>query len=367
MDGLKESTTYFYKVLLGGEETPVATFHTAAGLDRDFLFAVYGDTRSDFWLGNLGKPNEFHRAVVEAIDAQAPDFILHTGDLVHDGYDFRLWEIWFEITGPLINHVPLFPVIGNHEDRVHLDVDGRQMFEALFANPAGSSGRETFFSFDYGNCHFAVVSTDEDFTEGSEQNQWIRNNLEAAIRNPVIDFTFMAYHKPGITSSFLWASDEGEHRAREYLVPIAEQYGVDIVFNGHEHCYERSYKDGVYYITSGNGGALPTFFGVSENNPYSEVFYPNPTLKEFGFCLVHVNGNHLKIDSILATGELIDSFELYKPDTPVAPEAEVGCGCSVAGHDRVLESPVFTALALTGLWGACCFFRKGYRRLRHRQ
>ena len=40
------------------------------------------------------------------------------------------------------------------------------------------------------------------------------------------------------------------------LVPLFEQYGVDVVFNGHDHHYERSYKDGVYYIVTGGGGVV---------------------------------------------------------------------------------------------------------------
>jgi len=350
IDGLAQDTSYFYRVVSDDGKTPVESFRTAAGPDRHFRFAVYGDTRSDFWMGNLGKPNEFHRQVVEAMAAEAPDFILHTGDLVHDGFDFRLWEIWFGITAPLMRQVPLVAVIGNHEDRAEQGVDGREVFETLFVNPSASSGRETYYSFRYGNCHFTVASTDEEFSEGSEQYRWIEGDLAAARSNPEIDFLFMAYHRPGVTSSFRWPDDAGEHKAREVLVPLAEAYGVDVVFNGHEHCYERSFKDHVTYITAGNGGALPTFFGVAEYNPYSEAFYPNPLLNEFGFTLVHVNGNHLRIESILASGEVVDALDLYAADAPPLPAAGGGCGCSVAGRTGFSHSPALTALAMAGLW-----------------
>jgi hypothetical protein len=51
---------------------------------------------------------------------------------------------------------------------------------------------------------------------------------------------------------------------RQALCPLFEQYGVNIVFNGHNHCYERSVANGVTYIVTGGGGA-PLYTEVNES------------------------------------------------------------------------------------------------------
>jgi len=308
-DDLESGTPYHYKVVLGCEETDDRTFFTAPDPGEPFSFVVYGDSRSNP-LGR-GHASPFHKEVVTEMLDHVFDLYVHTGDIVHDGYDVRLWENYFGIAASISDRIPFFPAIGNHEDRSRDGIDGREIFETLFSNPTESSGREAYYSFDYGNCHFTMITTEEDISEGSVQNEWIRADIEAAKSDPEIDFTFMAFHRPPYTSAFPWGGeDEGELLARQYLVPIAEEYEVDIVFNGHEHCYERSVKDGVTYITTGNGGALPSFLDVPCQNPHSVYFEPNADMRHFGFCLVHVDGSHLTLESIIVGGEVIDLFEI---------------------------------------------------------
>ena len=309
VDGLDPDTLYHYKVILGEEETEDKTFLTAPEPGEPFAFVIYGDSRSNP-LGR-GHASVFHQEVAGEMLDHVFDFFMHTGDIVHDGYDVRLWEVFFGIVAPIADQFPFFPAIGNHEDRSLLGVDGRDVFESIFSNPMESSGREAYYSFEYGNCHFTMVTTEEDMSEGSIQNEWIRSDLGSANQNPAIDFTFMVFHRPPYTSALPWGGvDEGELRARQYLVPIAEEYGVDIVFTGHEHCYERSLKEGVVHITTGNGGALTAFLAVPGQNPYSIYFEPNGDMEHFGFCLVRVHGSRLMLESIIVGGEVIDSFIL---------------------------------------------------------
>lgn len=62
----------------------------------------------------------------------------------------------------------------------------------------------------------------------------------------------IAFHHPPYTSG----NHIGDENVQTYLVPLFEQPGIDFVFSGRNHQYERSYKDGFYYIVAIGGGAF---------------------------------------------------------------------------------------------------------------
>ena len=159
LTGLAPYTVYHYRVESGGED---ATFRTAAGpAQTAFTFVVFGDTRTQ---------HQIHRAVVERIAAQSPDFVLHTGDLVEFGNVAHEWETFFEIERELVARAPLFPTLGNHEHSVSRYLD-------LFYLP----GNERWYSFDYGNARFVClqVSGIGGFGPGTEQYAWLEETLAA--------------------------------------------------------------------------------------------------------------------------------------------------------------------------------------------
>ncbi len=65
-----------------------------------------------------------------------------------------------------------------------------------------------------------------------------------------------------------------------YLVPIFETYGVDVVFSGHDHDYERTEAlrsngivepgEGTVYVTTGGGGGSLNGVGSKWFTAYSE-------------------------------------------------------------------------------------------------
>ena len=82
--GLKPGNTYYYDV--NDSEAGKGSFKTPPDGDVPFNFIVYGDTRTR---------HELHQKIVDAMVKSAPDFVVHTGDLVSDGYDSAQWPIFF--------------------------------------------------------------------------------------------------------------------------------------------------------------------------------------------------------------------------------------------------------------------------------
>lgn len=84
LNGLKAGTTYHYEAFPG--EAGKGAFKTAPSGEAPFQFVVYGDTRTR---------HDVHRSVIQAVLKYAdPDFVMHTGDLVENGSDTSLADLF---------------------------------------------------------------------------------------------------------------------------------------------------------------------------------------------------------------------------------------------------------------------------------
>ncbi len=247
LTGLQRSKVYHYQVTSGGETPAAATFATAPHDEEPFRFVIVGDTRTD---------TDAHQVVVDQLlgSVGAPDLYLNTGDLVEDGGDSSQWQDFFDIERELMAVAPLYPVAGNHDD-----VENDSLYTQYFALPDDSPMPEAYYAFTFGNSRFVVVDTNDDYVAGSEQHTWLEAELSAAQADPAIQHTFAFHHHPPFTSGAHGVFDvEDWEEPRTWLSPLYETYGVDAVFNGHDHHYERSdpaLTGGVTYVVSGGGGA----------------------------------------------------------------------------------------------------------------
>ncbi len=102
LTGLQPNTRYEYEVagIKGSFKTPP----TGA---EPFQFVLYGDVRTR---------HDVHRRVIaKIIETGVPDLVLHSGDLVENGYDSSLWANFFDIERNLLRQTAFFPSLGNHE------------------------------------------------------------------------------------------------------------------------------------------------------------------------------------------------------------------------------------------------------------
>jgi len=276
LTGLNPSTTYHYKVSSSSGETSVDnTFSTAIYQYEPFTFVAYGDTRT----------NDGDRAaVVSRIININPDIIFNTGDLVGDGRVDSYWKTWFSTNQDILDHIPYFVAIGNHEEN-----------DPLYFDIWHFPGNEQWYSIDYGNAHFICLSTETGLN--GVQRDWLEADLESASHSA--DWIFVFFHRPPYSSG-----DHGSYLlARNAWCSLFEDYGVDIVFNGHDHDYERSLVNGVYYIVTGGGGAPLRPVGTSEWTIYSEM-----TLH---CCEISIDSLQLDLKAIKPDGTVFDSFLIY--------------------------------------------------------
>ena len=280
-------------------------FRTAAApTQTTFSFVAFGDTRTN---------HAAHAQVVSSIVSLAPDFVLHTGDMVENGRAPDQWTTFFSIEGNLMRQAPWYGVLGNHERNSPL------YFEA-FQLP----GNERWYSFDYGNAHLVGLEIDgyASFAPGSAQMLWLANDLAQTRQHWKVVF----FHIPPYSSG----AHGGDLQVRAALEPLFLRYGVDLVFNGHDHDYERSVSSGIVYIVTGGGGA-PLYDKVN-SNPASLYF-----TSTYHSVQVTVAGSLLSATGVRSDGVAFDGFTLFKTDfylpmvikqSPVA-QSQIGAGTSL--------------------------------------
>jgi acid phosphatase type 7 len=238
---LEPGSTYHYRVEGVGRSWPTSRFRTAPTVQgTSFSFAVIGDSGS----GGKGQ-----LAVARLLGHLKPDLILHTGDVVYpDGeerhYDRRYFAPYVE----LIREVPVFPVLGNHDVRKGDGAAFLDNFHPPLGNP-GSTKR--YYSFDWGDAHFVALDSelyyDDKGGSTEQQKAFLERDLAATDRRWKVAFL----HRSPYGSS----RHGGDERVRHDLAPIFAKHGVDLVFAGHDHVYERTVPiRGVTYVVSGGGG-----------------------------------------------------------------------------------------------------------------
>ena len=260
LNGLAPSTTYSYRVHVGGADSGAVDELTTApppgtGVVR---FVAFGDS---------GVGSTPQRQLSTLIGADTFDFALHTGDVTYGvssgvgagGYP-QLHSWFFDIYRNWLRSHPMYPSIGNHDDEANRAAPYRDVFvlPAQAAATGYPDNAERFYSFDYGPAHIVVLDTELAFQDaGRRQAQlaWLTDDLLRTSQ----PWKIAVFHR----SPFSAGGEHGSDLAvRSQFTPIFESYGVSLVLSGHEHDYERTIPwretsggQPVTYIVTGGGGA----------------------------------------------------------------------------------------------------------------
>lgn len=292
LTNLQPDTIYTYTVELAGRLTPPRAFKTFSEKPNSVRFVAYGDSRSN---------PKVHRAVARRFCEYTPEFVLHSGDLVLAGKDYRSWsKEFFEPVAGVADRVPILSVPGNHEEDL-------KNYLAYFP----MLGTNHWYSFDAGPVH--VLALDYHFEKTtSEQFKFAREDLLKStapwkvvfVHNPVFNY---GHHNSG------WGH-------QSYL-PLFREARVDLVLSGHSHMYERfrpvapTNQPGAWAVT-----CITTAGGGAElHRPY-----PHPAqavaISTNHFTLFDVTRDALRARAIRVDGVEIDAFEIRKPSGRQAAE-----------------------------------------------
>ncbi|WP_150268749.1 purple acid phosphatase family protein [Paenibacillus tepidiphilus] len=300
--GLQPGTLYSYRAGSGeeGEWSGVYRFTTAEA-DSGVVTLInvtdsQGASAHDFQLWG----HTLDKALQTFPDSQ---FIVHNGDFVEEPEDAAAWDDLFGNVQDIVASIPLMPVAGNHDE-----VDGKAAeFSSHFQVPdngADGSNPGTSYSFDYGPVHVTVLNTESNL---KKQTEWLKHDL-AGTDKP---WRIVAMHRPVYGGNM--------YKKVEDLADIFDKYKVDLVLQGHNHEYSRSYplydgqivKDGaakrrgtVYVVTNASGGK---FNEKKEDQFYHQVHFQND--KQM-FAGITISGERLTYQAYDVDGRMLDEVIL---------------------------------------------------------
>jgi 3',5'-cyclic AMP phosphodiesterase CpdA len=369
---------FAYRLSKGGEQVFQAEGPAPKAADQPYRFVAFGDC-------GAGTPEQkliAHRAYLEK-----PDFVLIPGDIVYSRgrvseYREKFWPVYNadeaspSVGAPLLRSILFLAAPGNH-DIATRDLeeypDGLAYFlywDQPLNGPPGREGgafvpalqgpeanRKAFldaagpayprmanFSFDYANAHWTVLDSNPyvDWTD-PELRAWVERDLAAA-RGAA--WRFVTFHHPGLHS----AREHFEQQQMRLMSEVFEQGGVDLVFSGHVHNYQRTYPlrfivdkdshgkpvrdenrvggrwtldksfdgrtntrpDGVIYVVTGAGGQH-LYNPEQQDDPASwQPFTDKFISKVNSLTVVDVRGPTLTVRQVAADGQDLDRFTVEK-------------------------------------------------------
>lgn len=352
--GLAPATSYAYVVRVGGRALGQGRFTTApkAESGAPLKFLVYGDDRTDATA---------HAAVVRALAASPADFLVNTGDMVEDGGRADDWQSFFDVEAQLLRDRALFVAIGNHE----LYDDGAGANFARYFGFADASGSlQPYGTVRLSNVRFFFLNGMHDWGSG-EDRQWLERELGRADGEPGLAWRIAVMHQSP------WSS--GPHGGSAILVKahvpeLLALHGVDLLFSGHDHIYERGDHKGMKYVISGGGGA-PLYRA-------SRIASTRKEESTYHFVEVMTGVDAIRLVARRIDGSVLDQCGFRKgggwdcdaagsesksgpaPSSPLrATASSPRCGCTVPGDGRTFASGASLLAAAIVL--ACGRRRKG--------
>ncbi len=262
--GLTRDTQYQYHVEASG--VPLAS-----PLSRPLQFRTEGPGAFRFLHfadAGEGSPEQF--AVARQMHQHDVDFVLANGDLAYDlATHSSIENNYYGVYRELMAQVPFFATLGNHEyytDAAKPSLSGR--VHPVNGVPSEDWGR--YYSFDWANAHFVALDTNLPLQQAADGTGAMLRWLEQDLANTRKFWRIAFFHHPGYATG-KHASEPEAARVRDHIVPILEKNGVQLVLNGHEHTYQRTYElrsgnivdpnsGGIVYVTAGGGGASPSYF-----------------------------------------------------------------------------------------------------------
>ena len=318
LSGLAPETYYFYRIVSGTDTlTTLDYFHTAPLVTTPFRFLAFGD---------LGARTAAQFDIAARIDTLNADLAILTGDIIYElGEAQNFTPQYFDVYRKTIRRIPFYPSLGNH-DCYTLNCQG--YLDAYYLPSNNPAGTERYYSFDYANAHFVALEViTENTTPSTAMMAWLDQDLAATDK----DWKFVYFHVPMYSNPAVHGDDAVIAAA---LGPIFESRGVDVVFQGHNHYYTRTYPiDGgtvvdqaqepdylnpsapIYVMTGGGGKTLYSL--VTPWLPY-EAF----SKSAYHVTVVDVDDHTLSLTAVERDGTVMDAMTITK-DIPTAVEVTV--------------------------------------------
>jgi len=341
ISSLDECTKYYYRVL--------SDSMSIDNEDRSFKTLCKTKDAQKLWVtGDSGKVGEnqtkVYTAMLEHIEHNFNNldmWILLGNNAYTSGTQKEYNENFFKPYAELLKRITPWSVIGNNDAKTWAFYN---IFDFPTKGESGGepSGNEKFYSVEDGNLHLVMLDSEMyRIDKNSDLAAWLREDLKKNTKPWVI----VALHTPPYTN--------GEHnsdsdydsggrlkKVRENLVPIFDEFGVDLVLSGHAHNYERSKlmvkhigksdAFGKHHIIqdakdcytksikqSRESGTIYLVCGSSSKLDHADLKHPALPFayKQMGSLIIDITPTTLESKFLSIDGEILDEFIIKKDNT----------------------------------------------------
>ena len=303
--GLTPGTKYYYRIGSGESWSEWTSFTTAEQSFEPFTFVYMGDPQLGL---RTYCPRLFRQAVKTAPEAR---FWLFAGDQVNVGNSDTDFRDFFYAGSWMFRSINILPVAGNHEYPRSANLITRELtplWRPHYTLPEnGPDGlEETSYWLDYQGVRIIILNGNEKL---EEQRDWI----ERLLKKNDSRWTVAAIHQPIYSTG----NERDNTELQELLLPLFDRYGVDIVLQGHDHTYGRTYPLKAGKIAA--GGEKGTVYVVSSSgakfysqNPLYLGLMAKTALNTQLFQIIKAEENSLNFKAVTVNGDVIDEFTIVK-------------------------------------------------------
>lgn len=278
VEGLKENTTYYYQVFQDGKYQDAQKYATKSFQKYSFLYvgdpqigASSGQTSTDGEVmknNNLAARNDgynWNNVLNNAVKRNPQlSFVASAGDQVNTNNNEVQYAAY--LGADALRSLPVATTIGNHDSasaQYSMHYNNPNAFDTSgYKNKTqyteGHTAAGTDYYYTYGNTLFIVLDTNNYNCATHE------NVMRKAIKeNPDAKWKVVMFHHDIYGSGYDHSDSDGMV-LRTQLTPLMDKYDIDVVMQGHDHTYSRTYQ------LQGDGKTHDKFFKTEDTANYSK-------------------------------------------------------------------------------------------------
>jgi len=219
------------------------------------------------------------------------EFAIMLGDNIYGSERPQDFSLKFErpYKAMLDANIPFYAALGNHDDP-----------NQRYYKPFGMGGQR-FYTYQKKDVRFFAL--DSNYMD-KDQQTWLEKELKDANAKWKIAY----FHHPLYSSG---ATHGSEVDLRAIIEPMFVKYGVNVVFSGHEHFYERlKPQNGIQYFTAGGSAKL------REGNIRTTALTARGFDTDQSYMVVEIDGDVLRFQTMSRRGKIVDSGEISRQAKP---------------------------------------------------
>jgi hypothetical protein len=289
IDGLREHTSYSYRVGTGDSWSPTYSFKTQ-DFDGDYSFLFFGDPQIGS-SGNVDKDGAGWADTLNVALTANPkaELLVSGGDQVETANTETQWNAF--LASDKLRQYPWAATIGNHDVggkayEQHFWTPNTDRSAALYRGDAKTESGGDYW-YVYKDVLFIDLNSNA-YANGADAAHIDYVTKVVKAQGAKAKYTVLVYHH-SIYSPADHANDTDNQQRRLDFPTAFSKLGVDLVLQGHDHSYSRSYvikngkkanpaeQPGAAKVEQGPGGVIYVTANSASGSKYYDLTAPDPT------------------------------------------------------------------------------------------